>query len=60
LATAHVSGHAKAAAIYAVTAVRDALDSTDADSATIKERAWQYQHLIELTGENRKKFFKKF
>ena len=49
LATAHVPRHAIAAAIYAATAVRDATNSSDADAATIKERNWQYQHLLELT-----------
>jgi hypothetical protein len=49
LATAHVPTHALAAAIYAATAVRDAINSTDADIATLKERGWQYQHLRSLT-----------
>ena len=49
MATAHVPAHAIAAAIYAATAVRDAANSADADSATIKEREWQYQHLLRLT-----------
>jgi len=48
MATAHVPAHAIAAAIYAATAVRDAANSADADSATIKEREWQYQHLLRL------------
>jgi hypothetical protein len=48
LATAHVARHALAAAIYAATAVRDATDSPDADAATIREREWQYLHLLEL------------
>jgi hypothetical protein len=48
LATAHVPRHAIAAAIYAATAVRDATNSSDADAATVKERNWQYQHLLEL------------
>ena len=56
LGTSHVPGHAIAAAIYAATAVRDAADSADADSATIKERDWQYQHLIKLTEEIEKNF----
>ena len=50
LATAHVPAHALAAAIYAATAVRDAANSTDDGIATIKEREWQYYHLLELTG----------
>jgi hypothetical protein len=48
LATAHVPNHAIAAAIYAATAVRDTSNSSHADAATIKERIWQYQHLLEL------------
>jgi hypothetical protein len=45
MATAHVPAHAIAAAIYAATAVRDATNSSD---ATLREREWQYQHLLEL------------
>ena len=48
LATAHVPSHAIAAAVYAATAVRDATNSSDSDAATVKERNWQYQHLLEL------------
>lgn len=48
LATAHVPTHAIAAALYAATAVRDAADPADADTATDREREWQYHHLIEL------------
>jgi hypothetical protein len=48
LATAHVPTHAIAAAIYAATAVRDADNHTDADAATVKERDWQFQHLLDL------------
>lgn len=48
VATAHVPRHAVAAAIYAATAVRDATDVSDADAATVRERNWQYQHLLEL------------
>ena len=50
LATAHVPAHAIAAAIYAATAVRDAAGSPDAGNAAIRERDWQYQHLLSLTG----------
>ena len=46
VATAHVSTHSVAAAMYAATAVRDKNGSTD--EAT-KEREWQYQHLLELS-----------
>ena len=49
LATAHVPAHAIAAAIYAATAVRDAANPADADSAATREREWQYQHLLRLT-----------
>jgi hypothetical protein len=48
MATAHVPTHALAAAIYAATAERDAASSADAKAATERERAWQYQHLLEL------------
>jgi hypothetical protein len=48
MATAHVPAHAIAAARYAATAVRDAADPPDTGSATIKERNWQYQHLLTL------------
>jgi hypothetical protein len=51
LATAHVPGHAIAAARYAATAVRDATSSSDADAAATRERNWQYQHLVRLTGK---------
>ena len=48
LATAHVPLHAKAAAVYAATAIRDATNTTDTDTPIYKEREWQYQHLLEL------------
>jgi hypothetical protein len=51
LATAHVPGHAIAAARYAATAVRDATSSSDADAAATRECNWQYQHLVRLTGK---------
>ncbi len=50
IATAHVPRHAIAAAVYAATAVRDAAGPSDAESATDRERRWQYQHLIDLAG----------
>ncbi|HUU76346.1 MAG TPA: hypothetical protein VMW63_09720 [Methanoregulaceae archaeon] len=56
IATSHVPRHAIGAAIYAATAVRDAASSSDADAATVKEREWQYQHLLEL-GENSSQAF---
>jgi hypothetical protein len=49
MATAHVPGHAIAAAVYAATAVRDATHSSDAEAATVRERDWQYRHLLMLT-----------
>jgi hypothetical protein len=48
MAAAHVPRHALAAAIYAATAVRDAADLAEAEAATVKERNWQYLHLLEL------------
>lgn len=48
MATAHVATHAISAAIYAATAVRDTADPVDAKLATIKEREWQYWHLLAL------------
>ncbi|MGZ4940063.1 MAG: putative immunity protein [Halobacteriota archaeon] len=48
VATAHVPRHAIAAAIYAVTSVRDAAEPSNADIAAEKEREWQLKHLIAL------------
>nr|AQS31978.1 hypothetical protein [uncultured archaeon]AQS32273.1 hypothetical protein [uncultured archaeon] len=48
VATAHVSTHALAAAVYAATAVRDATLPVNANAAITKEREWQYQYLIKL------------
>ena len=48
IATAHVPGHAVAAAVYAATAVRDGAGGIDPDAAALKERDWQYRHLLEL------------
>jgi predicted TIM-barrel fold metal-dependent hydrolase len=45
VATAHAATHSIAAARYAATAVRDV---TGTPEATIKEREWQYRHLISL------------
>jgi hypothetical protein len=45
VATAHAATHSIAAARYAATAVRDV---TGTPEATIKEREWQYRHLITL------------
>ena len=48
LGTAHVPNHSVAAAIYAATAVRDGVEATNADTAVLQERDWQYHHLLEL------------
>jgi hypothetical protein len=48
VAAAHVSSHSIAAAIYATTAIRDLGKGTEADAATMKERNWQHQHLLDL------------
>lgn len=53
VATAHVPRHAVAAAVYAATAVRYAANPSDADSAILKERRWQYEHLLELADRSR-------
>ncbi len=49
MATAHVKTHSAVAAIYAVTAVYYATDSSM--NAVNAERAWQYKHLRDLQGE---------
>jgi multimeric flavodoxin WrbA len=41
---AHVPTSALAAAIYAATAIRNTAHLTNADSETIKEHEWRYQH----------------
>jgi hypothetical protein len=51
VATAHVPTHSMGAANYALQAIHRAARSSDADAAVVKERDWQYQHLLEL-GEN--------
>ena len=48
VATAHVPTHAIGAAIYALQAIHRATDASDADAVVVKERDWQYQHLLEL------------
>jgi hypothetical protein len=48
VATAHVPTHSIGAAIYALQAIHRATNSSDADAVIAKERAWQYQHLLEL------------
>jgi hypothetical protein len=48
VATAHVPAHAIAAANYALQAVHRAHIEDDPHHAVADERAWQYQHLINL------------
>ncbi len=48
VATAHVPLHALGAANYALQTIHRATDSSDADAAVAKERAWQLQHLRNL------------
>lgn len=47
-AATHVKTHAVAAAMYAATTKRDAAKPVNADKAAIKERDWQYKHLLDL------------
>jgi hypothetical protein len=48
VAAAHVPAHAIGAAIYALQAVYRAADPALADAAVVKERDWQYRHLLAL------------
>ena len=48
VATAHVPRHAYGPAIYAQQAMYRATNASDADAATVKERQWQLQHLLDL------------
>lgn len=48
VAAAHVKTHSAAAAIYAATAVRDGAEPARANAAIVKERRWQYEHLLNL------------
>ena len=48
VATAHVPTHAIGAANYALQAIHRATNPSDADAAIARERAWQYQHLLDL------------
>ena len=48
VATAHVPSHAYGPAIYAQQAIHRASEDTNADTAVIKERNWQYEHLLNL------------
>ena len=48
VATAHVRTHAMGAALYALQAIHRAASAADAEAAIATERAWQYQHLLDL------------
>ena len=48
VATAHVPSHAYGPAIYAQQAIHRASEDNNADTAVIKERNWQYEHLLNL------------
>lgn len=48
VATAHVALHSIGGAIYAQQAIHRAAEAPEADAAVLRERNWQYQHLIEL------------
>lgn len=48
VATAHVPRHAYGSAIYAQQAIYRATNPSDVDSDAVKERNWQYQHLLKL------------
>ena len=52
VATAHVPAHAIAAANYALQAIHRAHIEDQPDRAVTEERAWQYQHLIDLQGKS--------
>jgi hypothetical protein len=48
VATAHVSRHSYGSAVYAQQAVFRAANPVEAETAAIKERDWQYNHLLDL------------
>ncbi|MEA3327474.1 MAG: hypothetical protein U9R53_09250 [Chloroflexota bacterium] len=48
VATAHVPTHSIAAANYALQAIHRDASVFDAEDNVAKERAWQYQHLVEM------------
>jgi Imm-5 like putative immunity protein len=50
VATAHVPTHSLGSAVYALQAISRATAPSEADTAVAKERDWQYQRLLELTG----------
>jgi len=49
VATAHVPTHSIGAAIYGLQAIHRVSNPADADAAVTQERAWQYQHLLDLS-----------
>lgn len=51
LGTAHVPEHAMGAAMYALQAIHRATEASQAYEAVIKERDWQYSHLLQLKGD---------
>jgi glycogen debranching enzyme len=52
VATAHVPMHALGAANYTAQAVHRATALEEAEEAVKQERAWQYQHLLDLNSDN--------
>jgi hypothetical protein len=52
VATAHVPAHSLAAASYTLQAIHRVNIHADPDTAVTKERAWQYQHLVDLRGKS--------
>lgn len=50
VATAHVPTHAIGGAIYGLQAIYRVTDPANAVAAIVAERDWQYQHLLELSG----------
>jgi hypothetical protein len=52
VATAHVPTHSIGATNYALQAIHRSSNSSDADTAVVIEREWQYQHLLELRNRN--------
>jgi len=49
-ATAHVGRHALGPVIYGARAAFTAADYTEAEAASAREQAWQYQRLLERRG----------
>jgi hypothetical protein len=48
VAATHVPTHSLAAAMYAATVIRDKANPVSADKLVLKERDWQFQHLLKL------------